>query len=235
MNIIIPFKFNSARCARKNVREFHDGKSLLDIAVENFQNHGHHVYLACEDSPKTLELQIKYSANHLSLNNTSDHWSEVMYDLSKAINEEFDPEELICLWQPVMPLFWLHNNIQEFISFAEYVLADRPNKNECDLQNQIKFKDVESVVPVYPFKDYLVDKNLQGVNFSPGTWHVPSQSLPDLYTITPMTVSTPSVYAKYHYSYSPKSAIWAAKGPYVDIDTEEEFKTAQILWKASIG
>tara|TARA_R110000824_G_C15225590_1_gene678001 strand:- start:872 stop:1549 length:678 start_codon:yes stop_codon:yes gene_type:complete len=225
VNIIVPFKLDSTRCARKNVREFHDGKSLLDIAIENLKKGNHNIYLVHADSKEIFDITEKHEVNHIIVNNTSNMWSEVVVDLTDRLLEAFDENELICLWQCVIPLFWVHNKIEDFFSFAEHVFLNEDNR----------YKNIESVIPVYPFKDYLVDRHIQGVNFSPGSWHVPSQNLPELYYITPICVSTPTVYKKYKYSYSPNSIIWVAKGPYVDIDTEEEFKTAQTLWKASIG
>ena len=117
----------------------------------------------------------------------------------------------------VTPLFWLYNDIQEFISFSEE-----------------KIKEYESVVPVYEFADFLVDENMRGINFGPGSWHAVSQDLPKSYYVTPMAVSTPAVYSKYHYTYSPNSIVWVAKGPHIDIDTEEEMKIAQILYREKL-
>lgn len=213
MKVLIPFKFDSCRCPKKNVREFFDGESLLDITVENFLKYNHDIYLTCVDGPQTEELIRRYKVNHIPLNNTSNNWSEVVIDLSKILVKSFGPHEPICLWQCVTPLFWLYNDIQDFLSFAEEKLVL-----------------YESVVPAYKFADYLVDEKMQGINFNPGSWHVPSQDLPKSYYITPMGVSTPAIYSKYHYTYSPNSKLWVANGPYIDIDTEEEMKIAQILY-----
>ena len=101
-------------------------------------------------------------------------------------------------------------------------------------QAEEKIKEYESVVPVYEFADYLVDENMRGINFGPGSWHAVSQDLPKSYYITPMGVSTPAVYSKYHYTYSPNSTMWVAKGPHIDIDTEEEMKIAQILYREKL-
>jgi len=217
MKVLIPFKFDSSRCPKKNVREFFDGKSLLDITVENFLKYNHDVYLLCVDGPQTKELMRRHKVNHILLNNTSNNWTEMLIELSGTLNKVFGPDEPICLWQCVTPLFWLYNNIQDFLSFAEEKLVQ-----------------YESVVPVYEFADYLVDEKMQGINFNPGSWHVPSQDLPKSYYITPMGVSTPAIYSKYHYSYSPNSKLWVANGPYIDIDTEEEMKIAQILYREKL-
>lgn len=217
MKIIIPFKFNSSRCPNKNLREFFGGKSLLDIAIDNFLKYDHDVYLACVDGPQTKELVRRHKVKHLLLKNKSNNWIETLIDLSGTLNKVFEPHEPICLWLCVTPLFWLYNDIQEFISFSEE-----------------KIKEYESVVPVYEFADYLVDENMQGINFGPGSWHAVSQDLPKSYYVTPMAVSTPAVYSKYHYTYSPNSIIWVAKGPHIDIDTEEEMKIAQILYREKL-
>ena len=217
MKVIIPFKFDSSRCRKKNVREFFDRKSLLDITVENFLRYDHHVSLVCVDGTQTDQLIKKYGVNHIPLNNTSNNWSEVVIDLSQSLIRSFGPDEPICLWQCITPLFWLYNNIQDFISFGEE-----------------KIKEYDSVVPVYEFADYLVNENMQGVNFGPGSWHVASQNLPKCYYITPMGISTPAIYEKYHYTYSPNSTMWVAQGPYIDIDTEEEMKIAQILYREKL-
>ena len=84
MKVIIPFKFNSSRCAKKNVREFFNGKSLLDITVENFLKYNHDVYLLCVDAPQTKELIRRHKVNHIPLNNTSNNWSEVVIWTTRA-------------------------------------------------------------------------------------------------------------------------------------------------------
>ena len=174
--------------------------------------------MACVDGSQTKGLIRRHKVNHIALNNISNNWTEMLIELSGTLNKVFGPDEPICLWQCVTPLFWLYNNIQDFLSFAEEKLVQ-----------------YESVVPVYEFAGYLVDEKMQGINFNPGSWHVPSQNLSESYYITPMGVSTPAIYSKYHYTYSPKSTMWIAKGPYVDIDTEEEMKTAQILYREKLG
>ena len=85
MKVIIPFKFDSSRCRKKNVREFFDRKSLLDITVENFLRYDHHVSLVCVDGTQTDQLIKKYGVNHIPLNNTSNNWSEVVIDLSQSL------------------------------------------------------------------------------------------------------------------------------------------------------
>ncbi len=213
MKIVIPFKFDSTRLPNKNIIEFADGKSLLDISVENFKKHNHEVFLACEDRGETYDLLKKYDAQHIPLSDTSNQWLNVLIELSESLNKKFSPKEAVCFWQCIMPLFWLYNDIEVFFDFAK--------------ENIGKY---ESVIPVYEFKDYLVDENLQGLNFGPGSWHVPSQNLPKIYYITPMCVTTPSVLHKYRYTYSPNSVLWTAKGPYIDIDTQEEFNIAKLIW-----
>ena len=219
MKVIIPFKFDSSRCRRKNVREFFDGDSLLDITIKHFLKYYHDIYLVCVDGPETKQLIKKHNVNHIVLNDDSNNWVKVLIELSGTLNKVFGPNEPICFWQCVAPLFWLYNDIQDFISFAEEKICEE----EC-----------ESVVPVYEFADYLVNENMQGINFGPGSWHAVSQDLPKLYYITPMGVSTPAVYEKYRYTYSPNSTMWVAEGPYIDIDTEEEMKIAQILYREKI-
>ena len=137
--------------------------------------------------------------------NASNTWIEFVIDLSQSLIISFVPDEPICLWQCLTLSFCLYNNIQYFISFCEE-----------------KIKAYDSVVPVQELADYLVNENMQGVNFGPGSWHVASQNLPKCYYITPMGISTPAIYEKYHYTYSPNSTMWVAQGPYIDIDTEEE-------------
>lgn len=71
----------------KNVRDFFGGKSLLDIAIENFLKYDHDVYLACVDGPQTKELVRRHKVKHLLLDNTSNNWIETLIDLSKTLNK----------------------------------------------------------------------------------------------------------------------------------------------------
>ena len=85
---------------------------------------------------------------------------------------------------------------------------------------------------VRPFKHFLLNYKFKPDNFNAGAWHPYSQDLDPKFTVTILGVTTQQTMEKYRYVFGPNAKPFIANQLYVDIDTEEEFKIAQILWKA---
>ena len=216
MKIIIPYRELSQRCKNKNLRKFSNGKSLLEITIEKFTEHD--VILASIPSERTQSIAKKYGCTALDLNEEDTGWSELFHEIATKA-ESIARNEPVCFWTATEITYFINNTIQDFISFG------KKNLQEKD----------KSTMLVRKMKHFFVDENFLPDNFNPGAWHPYSQFLKQKYIVGWASITTRNKMQKYRYYWEPSCEAYIAKGPYVDIDTEEEFKTAQILWKASIG
>lgn len=213
MKIIIPYRENSQRCIEKNTREFLEGKSLLQITLEQLYNHD--VSLACIPTPTALERANSLGVKNIDLSSTTatGGWSELAIDIANQLEPNNEPVGFVFCTNPV---FYIFNQIQDFLTEAT---------------NQMH-RGAGSAMVVYPFKHYVLDERMQGVNHGQGWWHKYSQHLPQWY-INPwfMTVTTVPNILKYNYWHTPDVFPLLAAGPCVDIDTQEDFELSKVLYK----
>ena len=214
MKIIIPYKEDSQRCERKNLREFHEGKSILDLTIDQFS--GHEVYLASIPSNNTRKIASRHGANTIDLENEDIGWSPMVYDISQKIKHFIDPEEPICFWLPTEITYFINNSIEDLLNHGA---------------SSVKSEEYDSTVVVRAFKHFLLDEYFKPHNFNPGCWHPYSQGLPPRYIVVAAGVTTQKLMETCRYTYGPRVKAYITKEPYIDIDTEEEFKMAQVFWK----
>ena len=210
MKIIIPYRENSTRCIGKNLRDFYNGKSILDITIEKFI--GNDVILASVPSETTKEVALNHKCNTIDLQEEDDGWSELFYEIATKL--EAGQDEPVCIWTATEITYFINNNVSDFLRFGEKEL--RENNKTTSLVRKLKH--------------FLLDENFQPENFSPGPWHPYSQQLKQKYIVGWASVTTKRKMLKYRYCWGPSAAIYVAKDPYIDIDTEEEFKISQALW-----
>lgn len=211
MKIVIPYREFSERCDCKNTREFFNGKSLLEISIDQLR--GHDIFLACVPSETAIERANKLRVNRLDLHERTLAGSSA--ELVMNIASNFQPEEQIVFVYCTNPVYYLFNNIAETILYGSSVVENGAG----------------SAIVVYPIKHYILDQNMQGVNHGHGHWHVYSQNLPQWY-INPWVFMITSVrdIMKYSYWHTPDVVPIPAKGLCVDIDTEEDFQLAQNIY-----
>lgn len=209
MKIIIPYRENSERCFRKNTKEFVNGRSLLKISVE--QARGHDIYLACVPSDSAIDRAEKLGVRRIDLPDYTLTGSSS--DLVTAIAEQ--TEGLIGFLYCTNPVFYKYNCLESFLTKAKDAIS----------------AGAGSAIVVYPFKHYVLDENMQGLNHGQGTWHKYSQFLPQWY-IHPwvLMVTSTSDVLKYKYWYTPDVVPLEASGPCVDIDTDDDFNLAKFFY-----
>lgn len=214
MKVIIPYKEKSSRCAEKNLREFSDGKSILDITVEKFQEGGHSVYLACLPSDESKQRAKDLGCEQIEIGVDADApFSYVVDNIGHTA--DFSESEPVCVWLATEISFFLNNDIEEFLKRGALMVKNYG----------------QSVVKANPFTHFLVNEKMVGLNFDHGPWFKYSQELSKTFILAFSSVTTLEVMKKYKWVYGPEVSIWKANDPYIDINDEMEFKTCQILWE----
>lgn len=211
MKIVITYKKSSERCKNKNTRKFSGDKSLLEIAVEHLYKHD--VTLACVKSKSSVARAKKLNVDRLDLpeETLNGSWSDVSVAIAKSANTD-----IIGFLFCTNPTFLKFNSVNEFIEKGEIEIARN-----------------KSSMVVYPFQHYVMDHKMKPLNHLPGSWHQYSQKLAKWY-INPwaLIINTKENILKYQYWYCPNVVPLEAKGPCLDIDTEEEFKLSQIIFNS---
>jgi CMP-N-acetylneuraminic acid synthetase len=214
MKVVIPYREKSERCERKNTKSFFNKKSILEISINELSSLKKDVFLACIPSETSLKRVADFQVNKIDLSESTStgDWSSLAVEVANSLLDE----ELIAIMFCTNPLFFKFNNLSKTLDEAVE-----------------KTKKSKSAMVVYPFKHYVLNQDMQGINHQQGPWHQYSQNLPQWY-INPwfLIVTSPYQMIKYKYWYTPDVAPIVASGPCVDIDTEEDFNLAKIIYES---
>lgn len=218
MKAVIPAKLSSTRVPMKNYRCFLNGKSLVDILVEKLLRilPASDIYLSCEDSyAETVALRdgIQFQLRDKRLTDNDTPLAEVVRGITAAIPGD-DP----VMWcEAIDPLFDEHATLLR-------------------MWEEVKLNGHDSAVVVYPEHGYLLAENLQPIGWGFGPWHVSSQKLPSHFRVNfCCSILTRKCIAECGYMIGKKPWWFTARGPFIDIDTEDDFRLAQVVYAASIG
>tara|TARA_R110002110_G_scaffold22933_11_gene88261 strand:- start:3869 stop:4537 length:669 start_codon:yes stop_codon:yes gene_type:complete len=220
MKYVIPAKATSSRVTNKNWRTFHADESLVDITIGKLIRAGVDpldIFLSCE-SEQTATPTVEQWGIRFLLRPKSLCANEVpLTKWIRSISDQADPggDEDIAWCQVCDPLF---DRYAECFNKWSHIRADH-----------------DSLVVSYPWRGYLMTDTGQPIGWSFGEHHTPSQSLPQFQTM-PFTLSILSTQAinatGYHVGRSP---FWYHSGEqHIDIDTEQDFKIAQILYAETL-
>lgn len=213
MKALIPVKAGSSRCVNKNFREFADGASLLDIKLTQL--------LAClapgdiviaSESPLAAEVAERFGVKFLHREEftTRDNvaWSDVLCYLESRLPGDDD----LALVLATTPLF---DGLADVFARWEELRSEH-----------------DSLVVATPFQHYLIDSSGRPVNFQFGHWHRWSQQLDSLLAMQwACTIAPRATIRKYSYFIGASPYVWPARGIQFDIDTEEEFHAARVLYR----
>jgi hypothetical protein len=212
MKIVIPYKESSSRCEEKNTKPFYGGDSILEYTVKKFEDAGHTVILACIPSHSSAVRHKNMGLQTLFLPRKQESFSHVVTAIGEQL-DYLDANEPICFWLLTEITFFLNNDINDFIECGEINL---------EFNNQ-------ATVKVNRLEHFLINDADVGINFDHGPWFKYSQELSTHYILAFSSVTTPEILSA-GWTYGPKFQKYIAKEPYVDINTEDEFKTAQALF-----
>lgn len=218
MKVIIPVKSNSERVRNKNFRSFYKELSLTDILIKKLLNtfEGRDIYLSCDDVEKK-KLCDKYGINFLLRD------KQLIYNktpMSKVITEVVKqiPGNDDIMWCLVTdPLF--------------------DDYGGCYKKwQEIKDSKYDSLVVVYPSKEYILDSDYKPIGFGFGTKHIPTQYLKPIYMLknTVFIIKKEAVFQSNYYI-GEQPYWYNAYNFSIDIDNENEFQIAQILYKTIRG
>lgn len=217
MKVIVPAKASSVRVQNKNWREFYDGKHLVDIKLFQLLDvfTAKNIYVSCEDESKREEIEA-YGVNFLlrdpELSKDDAHWSDVVTGIIESI--PCDDEEEIVWAQVPCPLF----KATDF-------------RNSVARWQSIPKDLYDCLVTVELFKDFVVDRNGQSLNFQYGRWHEVSQDLPSWFLIQRQChIMKKKTYLRCNYDIGTHPYLYEVHSPSIDIDNEHEFRYAQHLY-----
>jgi CMP-N-acetylneuraminic acid synthetase len=213
MKIIIPAKKNSSRVPDKNWRPFHNGKSLVEIKIDQVVRHfgTESVFLSCEDPEKKkladlMGIGFLLRSERWALDSTP--WPDVIQGIVQETN--FDENEDIFWIEVVNPLFdRYHLMYQKWLEFRE---------------------THDSMVLAAPFNKFLITHSGKPVNFQYGKWHAMSQNIEPLYEWDSACIIRKRDLLYYSYPIGRTPAIFSTEDQCVDIDTMKDFELAQYFF-----
>ena len=213
---VIPVKEISERVKNKNFRSFNKNSSLIDLLISKLKK--------CKDISKiyissnselvkkiSVKKKCKYLHRDIKYCNNITPWSEVIYHVVDSIPED---DNTI--------LMWCHTTTPMFDSYKE---AIKIFKNK-------KFKN-DGLISVEKFKRFLVTDKKIPLNYAWGVWHPYSQKLNNLYSITGALFMMKIKHFKTNRYVISKNPYYLETKSFegFDIDTLEEFKLAQLIYK----
>ncbi len=217
MKVVIPLQTCSTRVKNKNIRPFFDEKSLFDIKAEQILafEKPENVYISSEN-PVVEGLCARYGFNFM------------LRDPALCGNEIYQPDLVKALTDPIPgddDILWIQVTSPLFNDFARAL-----KEWETERENH------DSLVAVKRFKGHLLDERANPVNYAFGYWHKVSQKLPPLYTVLwSLFILKRETVKKFQYHIGVNPYLFVTDSTVVDIDYEEDFELAQIIYKKLQG
>lgn len=208
MKAIIPAKDSSTRVPHKNFKPFYKDMSLFDITVNKLLKSisPSNIYMSCENEERK-NFADKWGINFLFRDPVLASNDTPMYDVFNGICEQIPGNDDIAWCQVIDPLF--------------------DSYEECfNIWGSLKESGSthDSLVAVYPEKDYYLDENYNPKGFGFGAWHKISQLLPTTYRLTfTFSILTRDCIKKCGYYVGSNPFWYHALNKSTDIDTEEDF------------
>lgn len=217
LKIIIPLKTNSTRIINKNLKPFYNELSLFDIKAKQLLTvfNPSDIYVSSEN-PIVEQYCKQYNFNfHLrDISLTTSHTIES--NLVKSLVNIIPDKLCDILWcQVTQPLF------NEFDKLLH-------------IYNNLDSK-YDSICVVKRFSHHLLDSIGNPINFNFGYWHKLTQELPTIYQVAwAAFIMKRELLNNTYYQIGRHPYLYDTSQYLVDIDTEEDFKLAQIIYKSQV-
>lgn len=212
LKVAIPLKTNSERVPNKNLRPFVDGKSSFDIKAEQLLKvfNPNDVYVSCNDlnvKPTIEKYGFNFLYRDINLTPNNAPWSDVIKDIVTKIDDSSD-----IMWvQVTQPLFHDFQGV-------------------LDKWKEI-YDNYDSLTVVQKLRHHILNEYGMPVNFNFGYWHKVSQELPNYYLVTwACFCMKREMLRQCYYNIGRNSYLYNTDVNLVDIDTEDDFKMASILY-----
>lgn len=217
MKTIILAKSTDRLIPLKNYRPFYGDWSLIDILINKLIKvvAKEDIYLSCEDENyrDTCDkwgINFRLRDKEMTSYNVSN--VDVIANVCKSIPKDDD-----YLWCTCVEPF--------FNEYAEIIETWR----------SLDKKQYDSLNIVYPSKKFMLDSGHNPIGFGFGHWHKYSQEIPPLYQISWATaIVSYKCLEKVSYIIGRKPYWYDSYSPIIDIDTMDDFKFAQLAYKAYI-
>ncbi|MBM75771.1 MAG: hypothetical protein CMK59_10250 [Proteobacteria bacterium] len=211
---LIPVREGSQRVKGKNYIDFSQGKSLLDVKIEQLKSADcfDHIYIS-SDNERTQRIATEQGVEFLLRDSEACGadmpWSEVVCSIMNTI-----PRDPIVVWAlTTSPLFKGFNKaVDAFV--------------RCGKAN-------DSLVAVLPKKSFFLNKYGRGINYNPGCWHPYSQQLETLYEVTGACfIGKKSDMLKWRYWFGVSPILFEVdQYESIDVDTPSDFEFAKKLYE----
>ena len=203
------YKKSSERLNNKHLKEFYKNKNLVDIKIQQLLKSGaDHVYISTDDNNVKNSDKITYIGRDEKFCNNTNQFSYVLKEIYESCPVD-DNQDVIYTFT-CCPLFSRYSEM-----YKKY-LETKTNQ-----------------IAVHPSTHYYLDTRKRPINFNFGLWHSYSQQLDPVYmfpyagTVCKMKdLREVSYMIPQNFEYFPVSQFEA-----IDIDTDEEFRMAQRLYK----
>lgn len=212
MKVVIPLQTCSSRIKQKNIRPFYQNDSLFDIKAKQilgFEQPGN-VYVSSEN-PIVEKLCDQYG------------FSFMLRDPALCGNEIYQPDLVKALTDPIPgddDIAWIQVTSPLFNDFARALEEWKNVRDQYD-----------SLVAVKKFKGHLLDETANPVNYAFGYWHKVSQKLPLLYTVLwSLFILKRETVRRFQYHVGVNPYLFVTDSMVIDIDYEEDFELAQIVY-----
>lgn len=207
------YKVPSTRCPNKHHKNFYNNKTLVQIKIEQLLNAGvNHIYISTNDSNVKNTKNVTYIQREEKFcNETETTFLEVVNEILNSVPISNDTD---VLWTLLMnPLFARYDEM--------YKRYQTTNRNQF---------------AVYPSKHFYLNKNKVGMNFMFGHWQSYSQGIEPMYQMPNCgTIAKLKDFKETGYFVPANYDFFEIETfENMDIDTEEEFEVAQLLYEWKI-
>jgi len=215
MKVIIPLQTCSTRVPKKNIIEFHNGKSLFDIKIEQLIEAGisrDNIFVSSE----SLDVEMLCRDKHINF---------LLRDNALTGNDVKQPDLISGI---------LKDMVLDNVSDIMWVQVTNPLFNEFSAMLktwQTVREEYDSIVAVKKFKGHLLDSLGNPLNYSFGHWHKVSQKLPSWYEVLwSCFILKKETIKEYKYHIGVNPYLFVSKTATVDIDTPEDFRLASEIF-----
>lgn len=213
MKAVILGKAGSTRVKNKNYRPFYGDLSLTDILLEKLLKVmcPDDIFLSCEKE-EIRHVAEKWGIHFILRDPRYTKLETNTVDVVKNVCRDIPGNDDILYCSCMDPLF---------DDYAAMFQTWEEIRNEHDSLNV-----------VYALKNYYLNQNHEPIGFGFGYWHKYSQYIPPIYQISWATeILTRECIDTCGYMVGSTPYWYDAYNPTVDIDTEQDWELAQILYR----
>lgn len=211
---LIPVREGSQRVENKNFAAFVDGKSLLEVKIDDLKKSEcfDHIYISSDSEKATVmaqEKDVEFLKRATEMCQSDVIWADVVEHIMDTI-----PGNPIVVWALVTsPLF------KNYAGALNRFLKIREN--------------YDSLVAVLPKKSFFLNKFGRGINYNLGYWHPYSQELDTYYEVTGACyIGFKTDMAKWKYWFGVRPYLFEVSNiEAIDVDTLDDFIMAQKIYK----